>query len=56
MLFQARKDLKKDRVEMTRGNWIEEGADVMVAGNLRDAKQDMGVIAGLVFLEPALVL
>ena len=56
VLFEARKDLKKDGVEMTRGDRIEEGAEVMVTGNLRDAKQGVGVIAGLVCLEPALVL
>ena len=56
VLFKALKDLKKDGVEMARGDRIEESADVIVAGNLRDAKQGVGVIAGLVFLEPALVL
>ena len=56
VLFKALKDLNKDGVEMARGDRIEEGADVMVAGNLRDAKQGVGVIAALVFLEPALVL
>ena len=56
VVFKALKDLKKDGVAMARGDGIEEGADVIVAGNLRDAKQGVGVIAGLVFLEPALVL
>jgi hypothetical protein len=41
---------------MARDDRIEEGAEVMVAGNLRDATQGVGVIAGLMFLEPALVL
>ena len=56
VLCKALKDLKKDGVAMARGDWIEEGAEVIVAGNLRDAKQGVGVMAGLVFLEPALVL
>ena len=56
MLYKARKDLNKDGVEMARGDRIEEGAEVIIAGNLRDAKQGVGVIAALVFLEPALVL
>ena len=54
--FKALKDLNKDRGARVRGDRIEEGAEVIVAGNLRDAKQSMGVIAGLVVLEPALVL
>ena len=56
VLFKALKDLKKDRVEMTRGDRIEEGTEVMVTGHRRDAKQGVGVIAALVCLEPALVL
>ena len=56
VLCKAHKDLKKDGVEMARGDGIEEAAEVIVAGNLRDAKQGMGVMAGLVCLEPALVL
>ena len=55
MLCKARKDFHKDGVEMARGNRIEEGAEVIIAGNLRDAKQRVGVIAALVCLEPALV-
>ena len=55
VLCKALKDLKKDGVEMARGDRIEESADVIGAGNLRDAKQGVGVMAGLVFLEPALV-
>ena len=47
VLVQARKDLKKDGVEMAWGDRIEEGADVIVTGNLRDAKQGVGVIAAL---------
>lgn len=56
VVFQALKDLKKDRVEMARGNRIEEGADLVVTGNLLDAKQGLGVIASLTGLELALVL
>ena len=56
VLFQARKDLEKDGVEMARGNRIEEGADLVVTGNLLDAKQGLGVIASLTGLELALVL
>ena len=56
VLVEALKDLEKDGVEMTRGNRIEEGADLVVTGNLLDAKQGLGVIASLAGLEPALVL
>ena len=52
VLFKALKDLNKDRGAMARSDRIEEGADVMVAGALRDAKQG----AALVVLEPALIL
>jgi len=54
VLCKALKDRKKDRVAMARGDRSEAGAEVMVAGNRRDAKQRMGVSAGLVCLEPAL--
>ena len=47
VLFKALKDLEKDGVEMARGNRIEEGADLIVTGNLLDAKQGLGVIASL---------
>src|SRR6266446_48362 len=56
MLSQALKDCNKDRVEMAGGDGIEEGADVIITGNLRDPKQRVGVIAALVCLEPTLVL
>ena len=56
VLVQALKDLEKDGVEMARGNRIEEGADLVVTGNLLDAKQGLGVIASLACLESALVL
>ena len=55
VLCQARKDLEKDGVAMARGNRIEEGADLVVTGNLLDAKQGLGVMASLACLEPALV-
>ena len=41
---------------MAWGDRIEEGTDVIVTGNLRDAKQGVGVIAALVGLELTLVL
>ena len=55
VLFKALKDLNKDGVAMARGDRLEAGAEVIVARNLRDATQGMGVMAALVFLEPALV-
>ena len=55
MLGKALKDGNKDGVEMAWGDRIEEGADVIITGNLRDAKQRVGVLAALVFLEPTLV-
>ena len=45
VLLQTRKDLEKDSVEMTRGNRIEEGANLIVTGNLLDAKQGLGGMA-----------
>lgn len=56
VLGKARTDLHTDGGDMARGDRIEEGAEVMVAGALRDAKQGVGVIAALVCLAPALVL
>jgi hypothetical protein len=56
VVFQALKDLEKDRVERARGNRIEEGADLVVTGHLLDAKQGLGVMASLTGLELALVL
>ena len=46
----------KDWIEMARGDRIEEGTEVIVAGDLRDAKEGVDVIVALVFLEPALIL
>ena len=56
LLGKALKDGNKDGVEMAWGDRIEEGADVIITGHLRDAKQRVGVIATLVCLEPTLVL
>src|SRR5215468_9090505 len=56
VLFQARKDLGKDGVEMAGGNRIEEGANRVVTGNLLDTKQGLGVLAPLTGLQLALVL
>ena len=53
---KALKDLEKDGVAMARGDRIAEGSALIVAGNLLDAKQGLGVRASLAFLEPALVL
>ncbi len=55
-LGKALNDCNKDGVARARGDRIEEGTEVMIAGNRRDAHQRVGVIAPLVFLEPALVL
>ena len=43
VLCKAPKDLNKDRIKMARDDRIEEGTDVIVTGNLRDAKQGVGV-------------
>jgi hypothetical protein len=56
VVFQALKDLEKERVAMARDNRIEEGADLVVTGHLLNAKQGLGVIASLTGLELALVL
>jgi len=56
MLREVREDLNKDGVKMAWGDGIKEGTDVIVAGNLGDTKQGVGVIASLGFLEPPLVL
>lgn len=44
VLGQARKDLEKDGSKMVRRNGIEEGAHLIVAGNLLHATQGVGVI------------
>ena len=56
VLFQALKDRENDGIAMARGHRIEEGADLVVTGNLLDAEQGLGVIAALAGLESALVL
>ena len=56
VLFQALKDRENDGIAMARGNRIEEGADLVVTGNLLDAEQGLGVMASLAGLESALVL
>jgi hypothetical protein len=56
VLVKALKDLEKDGGEMAGGNRVEEGADLVVTGNLLDAKQGLGIIASLAGLESALVL
>jgi hypothetical protein len=56
VLGQARTDLEKDGVAMAWGNRIEEGAHLVVTGNLLDAKQGLGVMAPLPGLELALGL
>jgi len=56
VLVKACKDLEKHGIAMAGGNRIEEGADLVVTGNLLDAKQGLGVMASLACLEPALVL
>jgi len=53
--FKTLKALNTAGVAMARGHGIEAGAAVLVAGNRRDAKQGVGVMAALVVLEPALV-
>jgi hypothetical protein len=45
VLVKAFKDLEKNGVEMVWGNRIEEGADLVVTGNLLDAKQGLGGMA-----------
>jgi hypothetical protein len=56
VLFKALKDLDKDGIEMVRGDRIEEGADVIVTGNLLDAQQGVRVVAPRGGLEQTLVL
>jgi hypothetical protein len=56
VLFKALKDLDKDGVAMARGDRIEEGADLIITGDLLDATQGLGVMASLACLEPVLVL
>lgn len=52
MLGKALKDGNKDGIDMTWGDRIEEGAQVMITGNFRDATQRLGVSAALVCLAP----
>jgi hypothetical protein len=56
VLLQAREDLHKHRIEVARCERIEQGADLIVTGNLRNAKQGLGVIVPFGVLKPTLVL
>src|SRR5712691_1875493 len=47
MLGKTLKDGNKDGVEMAWGDRIEEGADVIITGDLRDTTQRVGVMAAL---------
>ena len=56
VLFKALKDLNEHRIECTRGERIEQRADLIITGNLLHAQQGVGVILALGLLQPALVV
>jgi hypothetical protein len=56
LLLKVCKDLKKDRVEITWRNRIEERADVIIARDGLDAKKALSVIVSLTLVELPLVL
>jgi len=55
VLLKAFADLYKHRIEVARRQRIEQGADLMVTGDLLDAQQGLGVMMPLGVLQPALV-
>jgi hypothetical protein len=56
VLFKALKDLNEHRIECTRGERIEQRANLIITGNLLHAQQGVGVILALGLLQPALVV
>jgi hypothetical protein len=56
VLLKPHEDLHKHRIKVARRERIEQGADLIVTGNLRNAKQGLGVIATFGVLQPALIL
>jgi hypothetical protein len=56
VLLKAREDLHKHRIEVARRERIKQGADLIVTGNLRDAKQRLSIIVSLGVLQSALVV
>ena len=54
-LLEALEELRKHGIEGARRDRIEQGTDLMVTGNLRDAQQGLRVIAPLGVLQSALV-
>lgn len=55
MLFKTRKDFKKHRIEVAGSERIEQRADLIVTGNLRDVKKGVDVIVPFGMLQPALL-
>jgi hypothetical protein len=56
VLLQALKDLNKHWIEAARCDRIKQFADLIVAGNLRDVEQRLGVIVPFGVLQLALIL
>ena len=56
VLLQTLKDLQIHRIEVTWHERIEQGADLIITGNLLHTKQGTGVILPLGLLEMTLVL
>ncbi len=56
VLIEALKDLKIHPIEVTRQAWIEQVADLIVTGNLLNAKQGAGIVLPLSLLEIVMVL
>jgi hypothetical protein len=55
VLLKALEDLPKHRIEVARRERIKQGADLIVTGNLLNAKQGLGVIVPFGVLQAALV-
>src|SRR2546427_7859245 len=53
VLLKALEDGHKHRLKVARRERIKQGADLIVTGNLCNAKQGLGVIAAFGVLQPA---
>src|SRR5262245_30469598 len=55
MLFKALKDFNKHGIESARRDRIEQGADLIVTGQLLHVEEGVGVIVPFGLLQPALI-
>jgi methylmalonyl-CoA mutase cobalamin-binding subunit len=56
VLLKTLEDRHKHRIKVARRERIAQGADLIVTGNLLNAKQGLGVMATFGVWQPALIL